>query len=142
MTELAKIQEVLGRTRLRLKLQLMLERATTLAVVAVALGVVALFFYKSRSLDFAGLMWVGALLGTLVGGGAIWGFMTPLSARYVLKRLDVANDTRDALGSAFDFTSRLSVAQGDQQAELMRAQIRQAEKRLARLDLRRASRFR
>ncbi|MDY0004214.1 MAG: hypothetical protein RBU30_23140, partial [Polyangia bacterium] len=68
--------------------------------------------------------------------------MTPLSARYVLKRLDVANDTRDALGSAFDFTSRLSVAQGDQQAELMRAQIRQAEKRLARLDLRRASRFR
>lgn len=142
MNQLERLQQVLGRTRRRLKLQLMLERATTLAVVAVALGVVALFFYKSRALDFRGLLWTASFAGVLVVAGALWGLLTPLSARYVLKRLDVANQTRDALGSAFDFAARLPAGTDDAQAEFMRAQIRRAEKLLAEVDLRKASRFR
>lgn len=142
MNELHRLSSVLRRTRLRLKLQLMLERATTMAVLAIALGVVALFFYKSRSLGFEGLLWVSGLGGALVVAGALWGLVTPLTARYVLKRLDLANHTHDALGSAFDFADRPSELKHGPQAELMAAQIRQAKTLLARVDHRPAARFR
>lgn len=142
MNELQRLQQTLRRTRMRLKLQLMLERATTLAVVAIGLGVVALFFYKSRTLSFSGVVWACSFSVALVLAGGVWGFLTPLSARYVLKRLDRANVTSDALGSAFDFAARLPREAESAQGALMRAQIRQAEALLARVDHRGASRFR
>lgn len=142
MKDLQKLQTLLGRTKLRIRLQLMLERATTTSVVALALVIVALFFYKSRSLGTDGLAMLAVLSGLMVLAGAVWGLLTPVKPRYVLKRLDLANHTRDALGSAFDFVQRLPRGPEQSQKPFMEAQIRQASSLLGRIDYRAASRFR
>jgi len=142
MKDLQKLQSLLSRTKLRIRLQLMLERATTTTVVAMALLIVALFFYKSRSLGTDGLWLLAGLSGLMVLAGAVWGLLTPVRPRYVLKRLDLANHTRDALGSAFDFVQRLPRAPEESQKPFMEAQIRQASSLLGSIDYRAASRFR
>ena len=142
MNDLKKMHTLLSRTKLRIRLQLMLERATTALVVGLALVIVGLFFYKSRSIGITGLTILGFVSGGLAIAGAIWGLLTPVEPRYVLKRLDIANDTRDALGSAFDFAQRLPREADTAQAPFMEAQIRKASSILAQVDHRRASRFR
>ncbi len=142
MNDLQQLQSLLRRTKLRIRLQLMLERATTAAVVALALVIVALFFYKSRSIGLDGMKLMASLSGLMILAGAVWGLLTPVKPRYVLKRLDLANQTRDALGSAFDFVQRLPKDAEPDQKPFMEAQIRQASTLLGKIDHRTASRFR
>lgn len=142
MNDLTRLQFLLSRTKLRIRLQLLLERSTTAAVVALALIIVALFFYKSRSLGLGGMAVLGIAAGGLVLAGALWGLFTPVNAKYVLKRLDLANDTRDSLGSAFDFMQRLPHNVDEAQRPFMEAQIRQASTILGQINHRKASRFR
>jgi len=142
MNDLHQLQSLLSRTKLRIRLQLMLERATTTTVVALALVIVALFFYKSRSLGMDGVAVLAVMSGLMVLAGALWGLLTPVKPRYVLKRLDLANHTRDALGSAFDFVQRLPKTPEQSQKPFMEAQIRQATSLLGSINHRAASRFR
>ncbi len=142
MKDLQQLQSLLRRTKLRIRLQLMLERATTTAVVALALVVVALFFYKSRSLDIDTMILLSVVSGLMILVGAVWGLVTPVKPRYVLKRLDLANHTQDALGSAFDFVQRLPKTPDQDQKPFMEAQIRQASSLLGNINHRAASRFR
>ncbi len=140
--QLQRLRALLGRTRARIRLQLMAERATTMAAVALSLVIVALFFYKSQSLSLDGMTIMASLSGLLVLAGGLWGLLTPVTSRYVLKRLDLANHTRDALGSAFDFARRLPRDEQEGQRAFMEAQIRQALALLESIDHRAASRFR
>ncbi len=142
MNELRALSKILRRTRARLRLQLLLERATTSAVVAVAVIIVGVFFYKARAIGMAGMQGVLIVSGLLVLLGALWGVMTPLRVRWVLKRLDLANETWDALGSAHDFLGRLDSAPSAETAALMRAEVSRAARLLSKIDHRRAARFR
>jgi hypothetical protein len=113
-----------------------------MVVVSLALVIVSLFFYKSRAIGMEGMLVVLGVATALVAGGMIWGLVTPIHSGYVLKRLDLANDTRDALGSAFEFAERLSDTPRDVEQAMMEAEIRRATQLLERIDHQQASRFR
>ncbi len=142
MSELNLFQSILRKTRFRLRLQQMAERATTCSALGLAAVIVGLFAYKTRTLGFDSLVLglYGSVAVTLAG--AIWGLMSPISAQAVLKRLDRVHHTRDALGSTHDFLTRLSQEPDHQHRAFMEAQVRRTAQILRTLDPQRASRFR
>jgi hypothetical protein len=142
MNETQALQAVLDRTQRRIRLQLVIERATTTATLGLAMVIVSIFFYKSRSLDYAGLVWALAVAAATVVAGALWGLLGRIHPEMVMKRLDVANETRDAMISAFDFMRRLPTEPEGEQRLLMEAQVRHTLQILAQIDHRKASRFR
>ncbi|MFH2009053.1 MAG: hypothetical protein ABI333_20855 [bacterium] len=137
-----RLQAIIRKTRRRLRLQQVLERTTTCVAVSLAAVVVLLFLYKTRTLGFDSLLLGVAGSGSLLLAGALWGLLTPIRDRAVLKRLDLSHTTRDALGSSQDFLDRLARNPEDAHRELMEAQLRQTARLLATIDPRRASRFR
>jgi hypothetical protein len=142
MSEMTLFRSIIRRTRFRLRLQQVLERTTTCSVLGLAAVIVLLFLYKTRTLGFDSLvLGLYASAGvTLVG--ALWGLVSPIRAQAVLKRLDRAHHTKDALGSSHDFLSKLSQEPDHQHRAFMEAQLRRTGRLLRGIDPRRASRFR
>jgi len=142
MSELNLFRSIIRKTRARLRLQQVLERATTCGALSLAAVIVLLFGYKTRTVGFDSLVLglYASLAVTLAG--AIWGLVSPIGNQAVLKRLDRAHHTRDALGSSHDFLTTLSAEPDHQHRAFMEAQVRRTARLLSGIDPRRASRFR
>jgi hypothetical protein len=107
MADLSPIDRVVSRARRRLRLQAALDAAISGAILAVALGLVALWLHRMRLVsDVAALAMAGGA-GLLVAIFAIAGARRRWSDAYVATRVDRASALSDRLGSALDFAARL-----------------------------------
>jgi hypothetical protein len=107
MGQPAKIYQVIGRARRRLRLQAALEGATTAAILAVAAAVAALYLWRRGVLGGPAAAGVASGAGLLMGLGALWRAGRGFSTELVAARVDRASGLADRLGTACDFERRL-----------------------------------
>nr|MBA3821207.1 hypothetical protein [Deltaproteobacteria bacterium] len=152
------IQRLIGRARVRIRLQWGLEGAATATVLAAAAALSAIFALRAELIasSTASLLLVGA--GLMIVAGAVISALRPLDDERVARRIDRASNLSDRLSTAIAFrrtmtmtmtmTSADAGATGlaggdvdDETTELMAAAIRDGVKAVPRANIRAAAPF-
>jgi len=138
------IHRLLGRARLRIRSQWALEGATTAAILAAAVALVAIFLVRLEVISTPAA--IGALLVALgiVVGGAVLAASRKLDDELVARRIDRASNLADRLSTAIAFSRLPSepAADADETSrDLMNAAIRDGVRAAGKADVAAATPF-
>lgn len=142
MADLQPIRRVVARTRRRLRLQAALEGATTAGILAVAVALVALWFWRMAMLTSAQALLVVGGAVVLVAAVALVLALRRHPDAAVATRLDRASGLADRLGTALDFEGRIAAEPHPDIQALMGAAIDDALRNVPRANVRAAAPFR
>ena len=138
------IHRLLGRARLRIRSQWALEGATTAAILAAAVALVAIFLVRLEVISTAAA--IGALFVALgiVVGGAVLAACRKLDDELVARRIDRASNLADRLSTAIAFSrlpSEPAAEADDTSRDLMDAAIRDGVRAAGKADVAAATPF-
>ncbi|MDQ3364801.1 MAG: hypothetical protein M3680_05170 [Myxococcota bacterium] len=149
------IQRLIGRARVRIRLQWALEGAATATVLAAAAALAVIFALRAELIasSTATLLLVGT--GLMIVAGAVISALRPLDDERVARRIDRASNLSDRLSTAIAFRRTMASADAgattaptgsiggidDETTELMAAAIRDGVKAVPRANIRAAAPF-
>jgi hypothetical protein len=137
---------LIERARFRIRLQSMLEGATTAVILAAAIALFAIFAMRVELISGAIGMYLLIAAGVTIVAGAVWGAMIKLDDETIARRIDRASNLSDRLSTAIAFRRELAMqpqASFDAEtADLMAAAIRDGSRAVPRANLVAATPFR
>ncbi len=138
------IHRLLGRARLRIRSQWALEGATTAAILAAAVALVAIFLVRVEVISTPAAIGVLLVALGIVVGGAVLAASRKLDDELVARRIDRASNLADRLSTAIAF-SRLPSEPGadsdETSRDLMNAAIRDGVRAADKADVAAATPF-